>query len=369
MARTIIGLNDPKAVKKFSGQLAVDIARTSYFHKKFMGEGESASTPIQVLRQLESDAGEQVTYDLSIQLKMQPVEGDDVLEGQEEDLKFFTDQVFIDQMRQGVNAGGLMARKRTLHDLRMIAKKRQADWWARVFDELLFIYLSGARGVNADYTFPTTFTGRANNALTAPDTDHLMFAGGPTIVKGTTTADHKMTLAVVDRLAARATMMGGGSESIPSIQPIVVDGEEHYVLVMSPWQKFDLKRDAGTGGWLDLQKAIVTAEGSKSPIFKGGLGMYNNVVLHEAKQVVRFTDYGSGSNIAAARALFLGTQAAVVAFGSAGTGMRFDWTEETRDNGNQLIVATNAIFGVKKCTFNNRDFGVIAVDTAAANPG
>jgi len=368
MAKTIVGLNDPKAVKKFSGQLAVDIARTSYFNKKFMGEGETASAPIQVLRHLENDAGEQITYDLSLQLKMQPVEGDDVLEGQEEDLKFYTDNVFIDQMRQGVNAGGRMTRKRTLHDLRMVAKKRQADWWSRVFDELLFIYLSGARGVNADYTFPTSYTGFAGNAVEAPDANHILYAGAATS-KASLASTDKLTLATIDRLTAKATMMGGGTEGIPSIQPIVIDGEEHFVLVMSPWQKYDLKRDSGTGGWLDLQKAAAASEGNKSPIFKGGLGMYNNVVLHEAKPVIRFTDYGAGSNVAAARALFLGSQAAVVAFGSAGTGMRFDWTEETRDNGNQLVVATNSIFGVKKCRFNSTDFGVIAVDSAAANPG
>ena len=45
-----------------------------------------------------------------------------------------------------------------------MAKKRQADWWQRVFDELLFMYASGARGVNTDFVFPTTYTGFANNA-------------------------------------------------------------------------------------------------------------------------------------------------------------------------------------------------------------
>lgn len=63
MARTIIGLNDAKAVKRFSGLLAVDIGRTGYFNRKFMGTGPNASTPIQMLPQLENDAGEQITYD------------------------------------------------------------------------------------------------------------------------------------------------------------------------------------------------------------------------------------------------------------------------------------------------------------------
>jgi hypothetical protein len=45
-------------------------------------------------------------------------------------------------MRGGVNAGGRMTRKRTLYDLREIAK-RESEYWARVFDELLFMYLLG----------------------------------------------------------------------------------------------------------------------------------------------------------------------------------------------------------------------------------
>ena len=83
--KTIVGLNDSKAVKKFSAFLAVDVGRKSYFNKKFMGVGEEAQTPIQTLPHLENDAGEQISYDLVMQLKMQPVEGDNTLENKEED--------------------------------------------------------------------------------------------------------------------------------------------------------------------------------------------------------------------------------------------------------------------------------------------
>lgn len=85
MPRTIVGLNDSKAIKRYSAFLAVDTAKIGYWSKKFMGYGETSSTPIQMLSQLESDAGEQITFDLSLQMKMQPVEGDDTLEGQEDD--------------------------------------------------------------------------------------------------------------------------------------------------------------------------------------------------------------------------------------------------------------------------------------------
>lgn len=367
MANTIIGLNDAKAVKRFSAFLAVDVGRTSYFNKKMMGVGPDSGLPIQMLTQLESDAGEQITFDLSMQLKQQPTEGDDPIEGKQEDLKFYTDQVYIDQMRGSVSAGGRMTRKRTLHDLRSVARKRSAEWWARVFDELYFMYLSGARGVNTDYTFPTGYTGFANNALQAPDADHIVYGGAATSKASLANTD-TFTIKLVDKLIAKATTMGGGTEEIPQIQPVKIDGEDHYVMVLHPWQVYDLRTNVGTGGWLDLQKAAATAEGRKSPIFKGGLGMHNNVVMHEHKGIVRFSDYGSGANLSAARSLFMGAQAAVSAFGSPGTGHRFDWQEETEDRGNILVVTTNTIFGVKKTRFNGKDFGIVAADTYAVAP-
>jgi N4-gp56 family major capsid protein len=137
---------------------------------------------------------------------------------------------------------------------------------------------------------------------------------------------------------------------------------------MNPWQEYDVRTATGTGQWLDIQKAAATAEGKSSPIFKGGLGMYNNVVLHEHEGIIRFNDYGSGGNVEAARALFMGAQAAVCAFGSPGNGLRFDWHEESRDNGNQAVITTSSIFGVKKVTFNGKDFGLMAIDTAAKKP-
>lgn len=110
MSRTVVGVNDPKAVKRYSAFLAVDTAVKSYWSRKFMGTGVESEAPIQMLPHLENDAGDQISYDLVMQLKMQPVEGDSVLTGKEENLTFYTDQVYIDQARGGVNTGGKMTR-------------------------------------------------------------------------------------------------------------------------------------------------------------------------------------------------------------------------------------------------------------------
>ena len=309
MARTIIGVNDPKAVKRFSGLLAYDASMKSYFDQRFVGAGAEAEVPIQILTDLESDAGEQISFDLLAEMKMAPVEGEDNLEGKEEAQKFFTDTIYIDQARCGINTGGRMTRKRTLHNLREKARRQQSNWWARLRDEVRFIYLSGARGINPNFLLPIGYTGRANNSLTAPDTAHLIYGGNATAknnmtneaagVAGSDTFD----LRLVDRAKTKADSQGGGATDIPVLQPCKLDGNECFVLVMHTFQEDDLRSNTNTGQWLDIQKAAATAEGRNSPIFKGSLGMYRGVVLHSHRNVIRFNDYGAGSNYEAARAV------------------------------------------------------------------
>jgi N4-gp56 family major capsid protein len=371
MARTIIGVNDPKAVKKWAGLLAFDQSQKSYFNQRFMARGSEAEVPIQILTDLETDAGEMISYDLLAELKMAPVEGEDILEGKEEGQKFYTDTIYIDQARCGVNTGGRMTRKRTLHDLRERAKRQQSSWWARLMDELLFIYLSGARGVNPNFLLPLGYAGRSSNPLVTPDANHTLFGNAATAFNNIAVGD-RFDLRLVDRAKTRADAQGGGATNIPVLQPCKIEGNETFVCVMHTFQEDDLRANTATGQWLDIQKAAAAAEGRSSPLFKGSLGMYRGVILHSHRNVIRFGNAGAGANIEAARSLFMGSQAAVVAFGSPGTNMRFDWNEETRDNGDKVVITTSSIFGMKKVTFTHdgtgaQDFGVFSLDTAAAN--
>lgn len=334
-----------------------------------MKRGAEAEVPIQILTDLETEAGETINYDLLAELRMAPVEGEDILEGKEEGQRFYTDAIYVDQARCGVNTGGRMTRKRTLHDLREKAKRQQSNWWARLMDELLFIYLSGARGINENFLLPLNYTGRANNALTAPTSRHTLFGNDATAFNNLD-ANDRFDLRLIDRAKTRADSQGGGATGVPVLQPCKIDGNETFVCVMHTFQEDDLRSNTQAGQWLDIQKAAAGAEGRNNPMFKGSLGMYRGVILHSHRNVIRFNNAGAGANVEAARALFLGSQAAVVAFGSPGTNLRFDWHEETRDNGDKVVISTSSIFGIKKVTWNvegtNHDFGAFSLDTAAA---
>lgn len=358
---TNIPFGDPKAQKKWSASLAYQAIEKSYFDKRFIGE--DANSIIQKKTELESDAGDTISFDLSLLLRGKPTAGDNRVKGTEENLRFYTDQVIIDQLRHPVSAGGKMSRKRTVHNIRKVARDRLSDYWSQYIDELHFIYLSGARGINEGFIEDTAYAGHAGNSIQAPDADHIVYGGAATS-KATIAAGDKMTRLLVEKLVAKASMMRSRNPALVNMLPVTVEGEGHYVLLMTPDQAFDM-RTADTTGWMDIQKAAATAEGRKSPLFKGGLGMINNVVLHEHQNVIRFSDYGVGANIPAARALFMGRQAGVCAYGTAG-GMSFSWVEELDDYGNEPTIVAGTIIGVKKTRFNSADFGVISVDTAAA---
>ncbi len=365
-APTTIKVGDPKAVKRWSADLFVQTSKRSYWDRKFVGASDNHV--IQRLNELESEAGDTITYDLALLLTGEPVYGDNIAEGKERSLKFATDEIKIDQMFYPVNAGGVMTRKRTLHNLRTVARNQMARYWARFNDEMMFIYMSGSRGINEGFATPITWAGHAGNPIQAPDTDHVIY-GGTATAKANLTAAHKMSRSLIQRSATKAKMMREVNPDVSEIVPVDIDGGDHFVCLMTPFQEHDLKEESGTGGWLDLQKAAAAAEGRKNAIFKGTLGMIDDVVLHSHKSVIRFNDYGAGSDVVAARALFMGAQAGVIAYGSEGGGAgRMDWREKKGDYDRQLNLGSGTICGVKKARFGGKDFGIFAIDTAAADP-
>ncbi|PZU85213.1 MAG: N4-gp56 family major capsid protein [Shinella sp.] len=363
MAPTTIAYGDPKAQKKWSGNLFVTTMEKSYFDRKFIGESDEYC--IQRLTDLESDAGDTITFDLSVELRGKPTYGDNRLQGREENLRFFSDQVSIDQMRHGVSAGGKMSRKRTVHNIRKLARDKLSDYWSKFIDQMFFTYLSGNRGINENFIEDTAWAGHAENPIEAPDTDHLLYGGNAT-GKASIDSGDIMSRSLIERAEVKASMMAAVAPENAMMQPLMINGEKHYVCVMSKFQAHDMRTN-DQAGWLDIQKALATSEGRNSPICKGGLGMLKNVVLHEHQDVIRFSDYGATANLPAARALFMGRQAGVIAFGAVG-GFRFQWTEEMQDHGNEPVISGGLIVGTKKTRFNEKDFGVLSLDTYAKDP-
>jgi N4-gp56 family major capsid protein len=128
-----------------------------------------------------------------------------------------------------------------------------------------------------------------------------------------------------------------------------------------------LRTDAGAGQWLDIQKAALAGgAGSKSPIYTGALGEYNNVVLHKWNRLPFGISNANTYQTSTRRGVFAGAQAAAVGFGKEfSKGSHFKWIEELFDYERELGVSAQTIWGIKKSVFNGADFGVIPFTTYA----
>lgn len=358
MAETEFPLGDAVAIQRWSTSLAVEADVQQYF-AKFMTTGDD--NVIKIKTELEKQAGEKITYALRMKMTGDGIEGDNTIEGTsaEEALTFYSDYIFIDQRRKGTKSKGQMSEQRVPYNMREEGRNALASWHAEDYDQLMFIYLSGARGVDTSFHVPLGFTGRANNTVTAPDSDHIVYGGSATS-KATVTNSDGMRVDMCERLVAKIETL------TPPLMPLRINGEDKFILLMHTWQAFAMRTAISAQDWLEIQKAV--SNQNDTLIYKNSLGEYAGIIMHKHRNVIRFSDYGSGA-VTAARALCLGSQAGVIAWGGGQRGVgRYSWNEEKDDRGNALAITSGAIFGQKKTRYNNKDFGVIAVDTYCDDP-
>jgi len=359
MAMTEFALGDPLAVQRWSTSLAVEAAKKSYF-SKFIGTGNDSL--IVLKNELHKGAGEKVTFGLRMKLVEYGIEGDEVIEGHatgEEALTFFSDAVFIDQLRKSTKSKGKMSEQRVPYNMRKEGRDALATWWAEEMDEEFFCYLSGARGIGTMHNAFDVGAGnaRANNDLLPPDAAHQMYSGDAAAFDEIA-SDDTIALADIERLVAYAEITD------PMIQPFMINGEKKYVLLMHTLQAFALRTSTTEKDWLDIHMA--TDRGGGAMMYKNALGEYADVILHKHRNSITFDDAGAGSDQPASRSLFLGAQAGVIAYGQNSTPNRYNWHEESDDRGNALAITAGCIFGIKKVRFNSKDFGVIALDSYMA---
>lgn len=309
-------------------------ARDELFFGKFMGTKETDI--IQLKTEFKKDKGDQITFGIAMDLTGTGVIGDNELEGNEEALVTYHDNVTIDQIRNAVRIQGRLEEQKASYSIRETAKERLKFWLQETIDQKLFNHMCGV----TTETFPAT-------AL-APDSSHVVYGGNATSDATIDSAD-TINMTTLNKAKLKAEMLS------PRLKPVKVGGSSYWVVVISPYQAYDLRQDT------EWQNAHYYANdrGLTNPIFTGSMGVANGMVIHVHPKIYTTATWGAGSNVEGARGILLGAQAAL--FGVAGEPT---WVEKDFDYANQTGVATGMIFGVKKARFNSLDFGVVAMDTA-----
>lgn len=367
MAVTSYGVNDSLTVKLWAKKLFVDALNATEIAPLI---GEGSDSIVQKMTDMEKSAGDRVRVGLRMQLEGAGVSEAEALEGNEESLSTYHDDVVINELHHAVrvrNKGRSIDAQRVPFNLRDEARMGLKDWLAKRWSRTFFNVVCGntaTSGLTGSYgtafhAAPLKFTGF--NAATAPSAGRILRPNGQTTdqgVNGDSTA--VMTLGQIDRAVEVART------AAPLIRPISVGGEDKYVMYLDESQVTQLRTNTSTGQWLDIQKAAMAGmQSSRSPIFSGALGEYNGVVLRRSVDIPNGVHSTSGAaQTNTRRAVLLGAQAAVIAF-AQGHGETGKWTEELFDYERELGIGYSTIFGMKKTVFNSVDFGAIVITTYA----
>lgn len=262
------------------------------------------------------------------------ITGDTTLEGSEEAMQDYDEDVAINQLRNAVRLTGRMDEKKNAYNMRVSAKDRLADWFAERIDREIVDKLCGK----------TTST--FSNTPTAAAATRSVFAGGQSSVGNITTA-MKMDTKVLDKSKQVAILAS------PMIRPLKVNGKDKYVAILHPYDANNLRQDPV---WNQAQREA-NVRGETNPIFDGSFGEWNGIVVHEHEYVFNTTDGSSSAKVS--RNILCGQQAGVIAWGEA-----VRWVEKSFDYGNSWGISCGAIFGCIKPLFNSLDYGVVTMFTA-----
>lgn len=359
-------------------ELFKDVMDNLYF-SKFMGEG--SENIIQVMTDLKKSKGDVITVPLTTKLSGDGITGDSELEGKEEAISAYAEQVAIDQWRTAVRLTGKLDEQKNVYDMRQDAKNKLSIALQEFIERQIFMKLGGVNNITGvtdpDTTVVSKLATWSNTPNTVTAAESTAGYGNRYLCADYTNGADSLaaTDLITPELISRTRVKA--QTSSPRMRPVRVDGKNYWVMFIHPWQAFDLKNNAT---YAQAQREA-QARGADNPIFTGALGVWDGVIIHEHEYVphllaatttnLSFTSASAGTQytnaVHAFRAILCGAQAGIF----AQTADSMQMVEETFDYKNKVGYATGLIGGIQKTSFAcgtaaaETDYGVITLDTSA----
>ena len=354
----------------WSKELLDDVMRDVENIMRFMGSEQN--NVVQVNRDLMKQKGDTETFGLVARLSGFGVTGDDELAGNEESMSSFSEQVLIDQIRNAVRLKGKLDAQKVVYDQIAVARENLRTWMKEFYAQQIFLKLGGVTnttltdvngivvGTRALWSNTPDFIPDADEAYTGTRNRYLNVGGVSTAAL---TTANILTLDTITNAATKAILAS------PKIQKLSGAGDDFYVMYIHPLSARDLKKSSD---WKTAQENA-KVRSDNNPVFRGALGFWSNTLLLENEFVPWLDTVAAGNSfrgaatgtdcaVNVARNLLCGRQAALIAEASNPDAL----VVEQFDYQNKDGVAASFIGGCQKPIFNSKEFGVIAVDAAAA---
>lgn len=424
MSQTAVNKGDAIARKLYSVALFAQTQRAPGFSRALTGgdattgaalakiKGQTSSDmPVVRVTDLSKTSGDTVSVDMFGVVGGKPLAGDVNAEGRGEKLSSSSMDISINLMTKSVDAGGKMTQQRTLHDLRQIAMAQLVSYWARFDDQSTLVHLAGARGfqTGTDWVVPLAsdedFSSIMINAVKAPTYNRHYVANGTSLTQGgqqlgSVATTDLLKLEHVDALRTLIDEMEFPLQAVKIADDPASGDEPMWVLFVSPRQWSSLLTATGSTSIRAFQQNAWNraSYGSKHPLFKGEVGMWNGILVKKMNRAIRFTTGTSAKIITSAnkatatetdqslagaitssyavdRALLLGAQALGTVYGkNKSSEYHFAWLERKYNFDRNVEVAGDCMGGKSKLRFNYNesgtlvptDHGVLVLDTVVA---
>lgn len=317
-------------------------------------QGTDANAVIQLKEQLTKKPGDALTISLVKALSGAGVSGNTLLEGSEESISNYGQQISIAAYRNGV-AMTEWEEQKTAMGLRAAAKPLLKDWAMELNRDKVIAALGS---IQATAGGTITAYGSASeadkDAFLAANADRVLFGAA---VGNNVANDHSACLITLDNTADKLTRAvvslakRRAKTASPIIRPVRVnDDEEWYVMFAGSLAFRDLKADMAT------VHADARERGKGNPLFTDGDLVWDGVIIREVPEI----GVVSNGTINCSQSFLCGAQAVGHVIGK-----RWASKTEERDYGFVNGVAIEGYFGTEKLFYNGVQHGVHTVWTAA----
>ena len=372
MADTSIATSHGLSVEQWESQIFAEYLDRLVF-AGYMGTDQSSV--IMVKENLVKGPGDTINIGLRGAVDGAGVTGTSTLEGSEEAMNFYNQQVLIDLFRNGVRIDGVMSSARVAFDLREEAKSALVDWMAQEVEDLIAVEFSSIDGVAYGSATETQkdqwLDNNEDRVLFGASTANTDQAGG----LGTGGDDHSDSLLTIDAtndiltssqisLARRLARLAN-----PKIRPMRLEGGvEMYVMFAHPLCFRDLIADTAIQ---NAQREVFPRLGDLHPLTGGQAALYwDGVLIVESEKVPLLSAVGA-SSINVAVNVLCGAQAFLVAQGGFENGSRVKMVEQQFDYDAKSGFAISSIMGFEKARFGtgaagvSKQHGIVTVYSAA----
>lgn len=318
----------------------------SQFYSEFLNKnrfskeiGTSANSIIQMDEQLTKKRGDRITFALVNRLTNAGVTGDNVLEGNEEEMKSRSHSVVVEQLRNATRVGAQQLQFSAI-DLLRANKEVIMDWRMEDFRDRIIAEFGSINGVGF-----AAATETQKDAWLVDNADRVLFGATKS---NASSNDHSVALATIDNTADKLTtgalslMKRIAKSASPQIRTVRLLEDERWFVVYANSLSF---RDLKTDPTITQAQREALPRSIDNPLFSGGDLTWDGMIIKEIEDFPIVTGVGAGG-IDVGRAVLTGAQA--IGYGVA---RRPKEITDTFDYGNKKGIGVATIEGLSKMTF------------------